>query len=171
MVDYYAIFDDVLRNFNDNNKWKNARFGKIKIISNTKVGDVGQEYIVQLCEKLHIPYNLPHTKDGKVARQSPWDIEILGIEYEIKTATEDTSGHFQFNHIRYHRSYDAVLCLGVSPDALFFNLYSKADLVTGKVANLVSMEKSGNASYKLTRRKEQLYPIDAFEKLIKNFSV
>ena len=101
--------------------------------------------------------------------QSPWDIEINGVKFELKTATEDVNGSFQFNHLRYHRPYDAVLCLGVTPNELYFGLWSKADVATGKAGSLVSMEKGANASYKLTKKPSDLSVIDDFEQKTKDF--
>ena len=88
----------------------------------------------------------------------------------MKTATEDTTGNFQFNHIRYHRDYQAVLCLGVSPNDLFFALWSKADVVTGKAGNLVTMEKNANASYKLTKSSKSLIHINEFRVTLEEFA-
>ena len=163
------LFKEILLQFKDDNKWTNAYFKEIKIISNTKVGDIGQKFIEKLCDKINLKYELPTDKNGHIKRQSPWDIKIAGIKFELKTATEDTHNKFQFNHIRYHREYEAVLCLGVSPDELYFNLYTKSEIVTGKAGKLVSMEKGANASYKLTKSKKDLYTIDLFEKKFKEF--
>ncbi|MCK5103103.1 MAG: hypothetical protein KAR17_09815 [Cyclobacteriaceae bacterium] len=107
--------------------------------------------------------------NGKQLTQSPWDIEISGIKFELKTATEDTSKKFQFNHIRYHRPYDAVLCLGVSPENLHFGVWTKGDLATNKARTLVTMEKGANASYKLTKDPKQLHKIDDFKPVIEKF--
>ena len=63
-------------------------------------------------------------------------MKIQGISFELKTATEDVHGNFQFNHIRHHRVYDAVLCVGISPDAIYFYAWSKADVATGRAGNL-----------------------------------
>ncbi|HRN50138.1 MAG TPA: hypothetical protein PLC52_05000 [Anaerolineales bacterium] len=93
------------------------------------------------------------------------------MKFELKTATEDVSGSFQFNHIRYHRPYDAVLCLGVTPNNLYFGVWSKAEITTGKAGRLVSMEKGGNASHKLTKKLSSLLPISKFEQIINDFSV
>ena len=167
------LFKKTLLSFKDDSKWLNAYFKEIKTLSNTKVGDVGQKFIENLCEKLNLSYKLPTNKKGHTKRQSPWDIEIEGIKFELKTATEDTHNKFQFNHIRYHRPYDGLICLGVSPDDLYFNLYTKAELTTGKAGKLVSMEKGANASYKLTKSKKELFFIkdfqDKFEEFKKRF--
>ena len=168
--DYKRLFIDALEKNVDNLKWKEGNFIGIKIVSNTKVGSIGQDFIEGLCNALSISCSFPLRKDNTRMTQSPWDIEIYGVKFELKTATEDTNGSFQFNHIRYHRPYDAVLCLGVTPKELYFGLWSKADIVTGNAGNLVSMEKGANASYKLTKKPINLFPIVEFEEKIKEFT-
>ena len=170
MQEYRSLFKSIVAKHKNHTKWEEGDFIGIKSISNTKVGSVGQDFIESLCEQLNIPTVFPMNKDNKRATQSPWDIKINNINFELKTATEDTNGKFQFNHLRYHREYQAVLCLGVSPNELFFNLWSKADVVTGKAGKLVSMEKSANASYKLTKAKKDLFEISEFEQKIKEFT-
>lgn len=164
------LFAAVLTEFHNHPKWDGAVLGGIKTISNTKVGSVGQLFIERLCGELSIPCSFPTNPKGKRLAQSPWDIEIAGIKFELKTATEDISGKFQFNHIRYHRSYQGLICLGVSPKNLYFGVWSKADVTTGKAGLLVSMEKRANASYKLTKAPSQLYEIAHFKKEMAKFS-
>lgn len=171
MCNYKKIFKSILAKNNNHSKWNTGDYKDIKRLANTKVGDVGEEFIVKVCEELNIVYEFPLNKEGNHSRTSPWDIKINGICFELKTATEDINGSFQFNHIRYHREYDAVLCLGVSPNSLQFDLWSKADVVTGKAGKLVTMEKGANASYKLTKKKDKLFDIEEFENKIKNFSL
>jgi hypothetical protein len=168
--DYKSIFLSALSAHRNDARWTDADFGGIKIISNTKVGSVGQDFIEKLCGELGIKANFPINEHGDRLNQSPWDIELNGVKFELKTATEDVSGNFQFNHVRYHRPYQALLCLGVSPNALHFGVWSKADVVTGKAGNLVSMEKAANASFKLTKRPQNLIPIDKFDEVIKKFT-
>jgi hypothetical protein len=170
MPDYEKLFAEALAKNIDNPKWKEGRFIGIKTVSNTKVGSIGQDFIEGLCKTLSIPYSFPMNGGSVRLTQNPWDIEISGVKFELKTATEDTSGCFQFNHIRYHRPYDAVLCLGVTPKELFFGVWSKADVVTGKARNLVTMEKGANASYKLTKKPASLLPVGDFEQKMKIFT-
>lgn len=169
MPDFKVIFKEILSRQGNSPKWKDGEFGGIKIIPNTSVGTVGQEFIEKACAALEIPYEYPTNDKAKRASQSPWDIKINGITFELKTASEDTSNSFQFNHIRYHRKYDALLCLAVAPNDLYFNIWSKADVTTEKAGKLVSMEKGANASYKLTKRSNQLLPIEKFETTLKEF--
>lgn len=170
MQEYREIFKLIVESHKNHTKWDTGDFVGIKSISNTKVGTVGQDFIENLCTLLNIPFNYPLNKVNIRANQSPWDIEINNVKFELKTATEDTNSHFQFNHLRYHREYQAVLCLGVSPDDLFFNVWSKADIVTGKAGRLVSMEKNANASYKLTKSKNGLLHIEHFHEKIIDFT-
>ena len=168
--DFRQLFIEALAKNKDNPKWGAGDYIGIKTVSNTKVGSIGQDFIESLCAALLIQCEFPLKKNKKRATQSPWDVLINGVKFELKTAMEDVGGAFQFNHIRYHREYEAVLCLGVTPNALFFGLWSKADVVTGKAGKLVSMEKSANASYKLTKKPNGLMPIDDFEKELLDFT-
>lgn len=170
MCDPIKLFETVLAEFHNDSKWDSVVFEKIKTISNTKVGSVGQAFIERLCGELSMSCTFPVNSKGERSTQSPWDIKISDIEFELKTATEDVSGKFQFNHIRYHRKYQGLLCLGVSPSNLHFGIWSKADVTTGKAGNMVSMEKSANASYKLTKAPEQLFEIAHFKTEIKKFA-
>ena len=173
MCEYKNILLNVISKYQDANKWIDSTFEQIKRLSNSKVGDVGQDFIEDLCQEFNFKCEFPEEK-GKRARQSPWDIKINGIEFELKTATEDVSGAFQFNHIRYHRPYEAVLCLGIAPNEIVFDIWSKAEIATGKAGNLVSMEKNANASFKLTKKKANLKNIKEFHstmmEFINNFS-
>lgn len=167
-IDFLTMLDGVLAVAHDSNKWTGARFENIKRISNSKVGDVGQKYVEAICNHYGIEYILPMSNKGIPARQSSWDLEIAGVKYEIKTATEDVKGSFQFNHIRYHRDYDAVLLIGIGLDSVFYNSWSKAEIVTKKAGTLVSMEKGANASYKLTKRPRDLKTIDKIGDFLNN---
>ena len=157
------IMQEILATHNDADKWNDSNFEHIKRISNTKVGEVGQDFIEKLCDEIGHNCMFPLNKKGVRAKQNPWDIQIDDVQFELKTATEDISGVFQFNHIRYHRPYHGIICLGVSPSSIYFNLWSKAEISTGIAGHLVSMEKGANASYKLAKKPDALHTIDRFE--------
>jgi len=163
MHDPLRILDEVLSEHSNHTKWSETRFGGIKILANTLVGTVGQKFTERLCTTLEIPWVPPLNPDGQRATQNPWDLKIANIDFEIKTATEDVTGNFQFNHVRYHRPYDALLCLGISPDDVMFDMWTKAEVTTGGAGRLVSMERGANASYKLTKRRNDLKPINRFQ--------
>ncbi|MCY3786074.1 MAG: hypothetical protein OXG47_05025 [bacterium] len=159
MVDAKAIHNAVIGGYADDNKWVDARFEAIKRLSNTKAGDAGQDFVERLCNELGFDTEFP---EGR-SRQSSWDVRIEGMTFELKTATEDVHGSFQFNHIRYHRPYDGLLCVGISPDDIGFDAWSKADVATGAAGRLVSMDQGSSATWKLTKRAGQLRPIEEFE--------
>lgn len=171
MSDPCEILDSILGKYNDHYKWSKSRFEKIKRISNQKVGHIGQEFVEILCSEFGFAVEFPTNISGKRTTQSSWDIKIEGIAFEQKTATEDSSEKFQFNHIRLHREYQAVLCVGISPSNILFGLWSKAEITTGKAGRLVTMEKGANASYKLTKGVLDLHPISEFKQRLLNFLI
>lgn len=136
MTDARQILRNVLAEYADADKWIGSPFERIKRISNTKVGDIGQDFIEKLCGKLGFECVFPLDRKGKRARTEAWDIRIEGITFEVKTATEDVHKNFQFNHVRYHRDYDALLCVGIAPDDILFDAWSKAEVTTGKAGHL-----------------------------------
>jgi hypothetical protein len=165
--DYGALMDAAIAASMRDPKWIDARYEGIKIVTNTHVGRVGQTFVEALCNELDLPFKVPTDNKGKRLNTSSWDIEILGVQFELKTATQDVNGCFQFNHIRYHRDYDAALLLGVSPEEILFACHSKASILTRKTRKPVSMEKGANASYKFTQRPSELFPICDFESRVR----
>ena len=151
----HAILREVLADYQIADRWADSPFERIRRIETASRGKVGQKLVARLCEHLELACELGQT-------QSPWDIRIEGRTFEVKTATEGTNGTFQFNHIRYHRPYEFLLCVGITPVDIVFDAWSKADVVTGKAGHLVTMEKGANASYKLSKRTALLSPIDGF---------
>ena len=109
MLNPIELMKDVIANHENNPKWINAPLSDIKVLSNTHVGSVGEKFIQEWCRAHNMTWNPP------LSIQSPWDIRIESITFEIKTATEDVNGNFQFNHLRPHREYDAVIVLGIAP--------------------------------------------------------
>lgn len=166
MVDAEAILRDVLLQYNDADKWVGKSFEAIKRLSNTKVGDVGQDFVEALCKQIGFDCEFPLNEKGQRQRTSAWDIRIEGKTFELKTATEDISGSFQFNHIRYHRPYDALLCIGIAPSDILMNAWTKADITTGEAGHLVTMDKGSSATHKLTKQRKQLRLMSDFEEVV-----
>lgn len=156
MPDPIELMKTVIATYANNPKWVNAPLGDIKILSNTHVGDAGQDFIKEWCQAQNLAWETPESS------QSPWDIQIESITFEIKTATEDVNGNFQFNHIRHHRDYQALICLGIAPDEILFGVWRKGDVVEGKAGHLVTMDKGSSATFKLTKKPTELLPIIEF---------
>ena len=170
MINEHDILLAVLAKYQNAAKWKGALFGHIKSVSNSHVGAVGQEFVAELCDRYGLKFEFPVGREGKRTLNAPWDIRIEGVSFEIKTATEDTSGSFQFNHVRHHREYQALLCIGIAPDEVVFDAWTKADIATGKAGNLASMDKGSSATFKLTKRRKVMRNIQEFHQHIRGFT-
>ncbi len=140
------------------NKWIGQPFYSIKILGNSSKGDLAEEFVMTYCRELG--FNV----EDKKTRLGDYDKIINGKKFEIKMATEDKGGSFQFNHLRYDYKYDFVLCLGISPSKILFEIYSKSDIATGKAGTMVSMGRGQNSSFKLTKPLSALKPISKFKK-------
>ena len=165
-LDYSSLLTEILGRYRNPSKWDGSVFERIKHISNTQVGDVGQDFISEVCRRSGLRLELPTTEEGQPRRQNPWDMKINGVTFEVKTATEDVKNAFQFNHVRYHRQYDALLCVGISPNSICFDAWLKSTVATGGAGHLVTMDKGSSATWKLTKRATQLRPIAEFEQHI-----
>ena len=137
-------------------KWTDQPLYLIKILANSSKGDLAEEFIMEYCKRLGF-------STERTNRLGDYDVKINGKKFEVKMATEDLTGNFQFNHIRYDYKYDWVLCLGISPAKILFEIFSKADIATGKAGTLVSMGRGQNSSFKLTKPKNTLQPISKFK--------
>ena len=145
-------------------KWDNQPFQLIKVMPNTIKGDLAEIFVNEYSKELGFEV------DERVSRLGDYDARINGMTFEVKMATEDISGNFQFNHIRYDYEYEWILCLGVTPDTILFDIWSKADLATGKAGKLVTMGRGQNASFKLTKSKNSLRPITELKSRIQALS-
>jgi len=143
-------------------KWDNQPLLLIKIMANSTKGDLGELFVTRYSKALGM------TVANRKSRLGDYDVQINGDDFEVKMATEDINGSFQFNHIRYDYKYDWIICLGVAPAEIVFEVYSKSQLVTGKAGNLVSMGRGQNSSFKLTKKKSDLRPISDFKKTLKS---
>ena len=157
MSDPINLMKDIILRYRNAGKWVAAPLSRVKTLSNSHVGDVGQDFVREWCVELGLEC------EGAPNKQHPWDARIEGITFEIKTATEDVNGNFQFNHIRLHRDYQAVLCLGIAPDAVLFHSWRKGYVAENKAGRLVTMDKGSSATWKLTKKRQDLLPIGNFQ--------
>ena len=156
MLDAIELMKKIIGGYSNHPKWLNAPLGGIKTLSNTHVGKVGEDFIKLWCHAHNLSWSLPSST------QSPWDIRIESITFEIKSATEDGNGRFQFNHIRRHREYGGLICLGVAPDEIRFDAWGKGTVVEDRAGRLATMDKESAATFKLTKKPSDLYPITQF---------
>ncbi len=140
-------------------KWARGPFIGIKVLSPTEKGNIAEAFVVRLAQR----YNLkaaPHE-----SKRGEYDVMVAGKKLEVKMASEDVKGKFQFNGIRYDTKYDMLCVIGISPDDVRFNIYPKSEVTTN--LTLVAMQKNTNATYKLTRKKAELLDLAEFPKFFK----
>jgi len=156
MTNPLALLIKIAKEKHVDKKWTDKPLYLIKILANSSKGDLAEAFVTQYSNVLGF-----HAE--KKNRLGDFDVKINDKKFEVKMATEDLTGNFQFNHIRYDYRYDWVLCLGITPDSILFEIYSKGDVATGKAGNLVSMGRGQNSSFKLTKPKNSLRPISEFK--------
>ena len=126
-------------------KWYKSKYEVVKLAANTPKGDFGEEVTTELIKEL-VGVGANIINGGKGEFDILTDSEVT---FENKLATEDTNGAFQFNGLKKDVNYDYAFGLGVSPNDLWFGIWSKEE-----VERLtVSMTKDGSDSFKLTARK------------------
>ncbi|QQG40588.1 MAG: hypothetical protein HYV37_03395 [Candidatus Levyibacteriota bacterium] len=164
MIDPLALLLEIAKEKTKLGKWSGQPLELIKVMPNSTKGDLVETFIIEYSKELGFDVV------DRTNRLGDYDAKINGMTFEIKMATEDISGNFQFNHIRYDYTYDWILCVGIAPADIIFDIWSKADLVTGKAGKLVSMGRGQNSSFKLTKQKKSLHPISEFMSEIKSLA-
>ena len=134
--------------------WTDAPLEAFRRVANTNRGDIGEEFIRRFLAQNGI------SASPSGSRVSRSDMQIAGRDFEVKTASEDRSGGFQFNHVRFDRRYDYLLCLGVRPASIVFNVWGKGELSEGRAGNLVRMAEGQSVTFKLTKRPGDMRPIE-----------
>ena len=144
----------VIREHSPKSKWTGAPLEAFRRVANTNRGDIGEEFVLRYLQQ----HGIRAVKAG--SRIQSADMQILGKRFEIKTASEDTGGSFQFNHVRLDRRYDYLFCLGVRPDQIMFNAWSKGSVSEGKAGNLVRMAEGQSVTFKLTKKPADMRRIE-----------
>jgi hypothetical protein len=145
---------EVIRDHSPVSKWSGATLEPFRQVANTNRGDIGEDFIVRYLQLFDIPVAKSES------RVYPWDLDIAGLKFEVKTASEDSGGSFQFNHIRLDRGYDYLLCLGVRPEEIVFNAWRKGEVSEGVAGTLVRMAEGQSVTHKLTKRPDTMKSIE-----------
>lgn len=148
-----------------NKKWINSQFKDYKIISTTEKGTLGEILLGDVLKKCGC-----QIVDVPKGRRGQYDVGFKGnmghVRFEVKVATEDTSGAFQFNGVRHDTMYTHLFCIGVSPNIIRYIIVPKQDLSNGTV-KLVSMAKGSNAQFKLTLKADKLFGFDGICEILR----
>ena len=145
-------------------KWSGATLEPFRQVANTNRGDIGEEFVARYLDQFEIPVVRSES------RIHPWDLDIAGLKFEVKTASEDRGGSFQFNHIRLDRSYDYLLCLGIRPEEILFNGWRKGEVAEGVAGTLVRMAEGQSVTHKLTKRPLDMMKIEELPDWIRSIT-
>ena len=144
----------VIREHSPKTIWTGAPLEAFRRVANTNRGDIGEEFVLRYLKQ----HGINAVKAE--SRIQVADMRILGKQLEIKTASEDTGGNFQFNHVRLDRQYDYLFCLGVRPAEILFNAWPKGAVSEGKAGSLVRMAEGQSVTFKLTKRPDAMHKIE-----------
>ena len=153
---------EVIRDNSPVSKWTGATLAPFRQVANTNRGDIGEEFISRYLTQAGIVVNRGES------RIEAWDLEIGGLRFEVKTASEDRGGSFQFNHIRLDRNYDYLLCLAIRPEEILFNGWRKGEVSEGVAGTLVRMAEGQSVTHKLTRRPDDMKKIEELPEWIRS---
>lgn len=123
-------------------------------MENTNRGDIGEEFLNRYLAQSGLSVQ---KSDARAGRQ---DMRVEGQSFEVKTASLGANNTFQFNHVRLDRDYRYLLCLGVCPDRIVYNVWRKGALAEGEAGRLVRMAEGQSITFKLTKRLAEMRPIE-----------
>ncbi len=155
---------EVIAEHTPDSKWSGATLEPFRQVANTNRGDIGEEFISRYLDHSGL------TVSKGASRIEAWDIEIGNLKFEVKTASEDRGGSFQFNHIRLDRSYDYLLCLGIRPEEILFNGWRKGEVSEGVAGSLVRMAEGQSVTHKLTKRPHHMRNIEELPDWVRNIT-
>lgn len=135
--------------------WRDSPLVGYRMLGNTNRGEIGEEFI-----RRYLRHN--EIEAGNGGRVSPTDLRIEDVRFEVKTASLGANGTFQFNHVRLDRDYDYLLCLGICPNQVVFNMWRKGTVAEGRAGRLVRMAEGQAVTYKLTKRLAEMAAIELF---------
>lgn len=141
-----------------NQQWEIGRFSAIKPLTPTEKGNIAEDFVEWLGQRMGLPTERPESRRGE------WDVSIGGTAIEVKVATLDVHGMFQFNGIRRDYNYDLLVVVGIAPSDVWLNVYAKDDL---DGLTLVPMQRNTNATFKLTRSPDDLEHPSRFAELFR----
>ena len=132
--------------------WQGSPVAGYRLFGNTNRGEIGEEFVRRYLEKSKIQVT-------RGIRTALTDIGILKSHLEIKTASLGANGTFQFNHVRLDRKYDYLLCIGICPQDVVFNIWRKGEVAEGHAGTLVRMAEGQSITFKITKKLSEMRPI------------
>lgn len=153
-IDPIELMVDIIKDHAPENIWIDSPLLAYRNLGNTNRGEIGEEFIRRYLNVAGIEIA------PKGNRAAITDTQIARHHFEIKTASLGANGTFQFNHVRLDRRYEYLLCLGVCPHEIVFNMWRKGDVAEGKAGTLVRMAEGQAVTWKLTKKLSSMISIE-----------
>jgi hypothetical protein len=160
-IDPIELMVDIIKDHAPENIWIDSPLLAYRNLGNTNRGEIGEEFIRRYVTAADIEIA---TKGNRTAIT---DTQIAGHHLEIKTASLGANRTFQFNHVRLDRRYEYLLCLGICPQAIVFNMWRKGDVAEGRAGTLVRMAEGQAVTWKLTKKLSDMLPIENLPEMIR----
>ena len=151
---------EIIREHSPKDIWQESPLIGYRLLGNTNRGEIGEEFIRRYLRAAGVDV-------GNGDRTSLTDLRVDGRTFEVKTASLGANGTFQFNHVRLDRRYDYLLCLGICPRELVFNMWRKGEVAEERAGRLVRMAEGQSVTYKLTKKLSGMKPIEIFTETIR----
>ncbi len=113
-----ALLVDIIREHAPEDIWQDSPLIGYRSLANTNRGEIGEEFVRRYLVQHKIAV-------GNGNRASKTDLQVGALAFEVKTASLGAKGTFQFNHVRLDREYNYLLCLGICPQHVVFNMWRK----------------------------------------------
>ena len=145
---------EIIREQSPKDIWRDSPLVGYRMLGNTNRGEIGEEFVRRYLKAHGI-------ETGNGGRTSETDIRVGALRFEVKTASLGANGTFQFNHVRLDKGYNYLLCLGICPDRVVFNVWRKGAVAEGRAGTLVRMAEGQAVTYKLTKRLAEMGEIES----------
>ena len=151
-MDAVELLARIIREHSPEDIWADSPLIGYRMLGNTNRGEIGEEFVRRYLGNAGF-------KIGNGSRTSEIDMVIEGQRTEVKTASLGANGTFQFNHVRLDRNYSFLLCLGVCPEQVVFNIWHKDEVIGGLAGHLVMMAQDQDVTYKITKKLDDMRPV------------
>lgn len=153
-------FEKIRQNSTDK-FWESSIFSEINDLKNNNIGNVGEIFIQNICERVNIPCFI----DGKnTKRKNIGDGYILGKSIEIKTARIGNRGTYQHELGENPYNSEYLLFLDINPQYFYIiimknftkEFYENSNRKTESYFNKKICRRKEIGNYKLTLTKKDL---------------
>lgn len=159
-----ALMVEVIQEHAPEDIWQGSPLAGYRSLGNTNRGAIGEEFIRRFLTEAGL-------RVRKSARTSETDLHISEQRFEVKTASLGANGTFQFNHVRLDRNYDFLLCLGICPHEIVFNMWREGEVAENRAGSLVRMAEGQAVTYKITKRLDDMKPVEELPNYLRSLTI